>query len=100
MTGIKSHRSGAKDLFVIAIAKHRASRSLSARTMIGSGLHFFQIGSVGSVGVSFQMRMMSSLFSTARSIVRSNGFNYFAEDTRIELPEFARGVRDIPPENR
>jgi hypothetical protein len=38
-------------------AQSRASASLSARTIIGSGLHFFHLGSVSFVGASFQMRI-------------------------------------------
>src|ERR1700730_6804348 len=58
LTGICIGGRGGKVLFVIVSAKRRACRSVSARTMIGSGLHFpFHIGSARLVGVSFQIRM-------------------------------------------
>jgi hypothetical protein len=56
-TGIGRPRVAGKVFIVFNFAQSRASASLSARMIIGSGLHFFHIGSVRFVGVSFQMRI-------------------------------------------
>jgi hypothetical protein len=57
--GERQTRISGPGLIVFNCANFRASASLSARTMIGLGLHIFQIGSVKFVGVSFQMRIPS-----------------------------------------
>jgi hypothetical protein len=57
LTGIGRPEVARKVFIVFNFAQSRASASLSARTIIGSGLHFLHIGSVSFVGVSFQMRI-------------------------------------------
>ena len=57
LTGIGRPEVAAKVFIVFNSAQSRASASLSARTIIGSGLHFFHIGSVRFVGASFQIRI-------------------------------------------
>jgi hypothetical protein len=77
LSAIGIPRTAGKYLRVFNTPKCRASRSPSARTMIGSGLHFFHIGSSSSVGVSFQMHItLARLRSEKQSIVASNSFNF------------------------
>src|SRR6516162_10862629 len=67
-----------KVLVVLKTARCRPSDSLSARTIIGSGLHFFQIGSSRLVGVSLRIRIFIPDAEPKMPIVQGNDFQSLA----------------------